>query len=162
RSPAASAATAPSSTAKNRTSRRNSAPTACPQNSGSNGPRTNLNARSDVFVEAYASDPTTSVIPGLSSHESSVAGEAEFFFSLRLRRREHQSSDCFENKFNLLVVFAVFAFQIIKFPGEFRVRRNDFPQTHKRTHDGDVDFDGSNAVQHAGKHRHALFRKGIR
>jgi hypothetical protein len=49
---------------------------------------------------------------------------------------------------------------VVNFAGQVTVGGEYLANPDKRTHDGDVYFGGSVAVQDTGKHRHTLFRKG--
>lgn len=61
----------------------------------------------------------------------------------------------------LIVTFEM-PLQFAQFAGQGLVGAQHPTQTHKGTHDGDVDLHGTFAPQHAGKHGHALFGESVR
>src|SRR5437867_6865478 len=69
----------------------------------------------------------------------------------------HQFSDRFEYNTKLIIIFL---FQFIKATSEVCVRGKHRSEAHKRSHDGNVHFDSSFAVENAGEHRHTLLGEG--
>ena len=57
---------------------------------------------------------------------------------------------CVKHDFELAVVFAI---EFIKSSGKLDVRRKHLPQSHKRTHDLDVDLRGPLTLQNVRQHQ---------
>lgn len=90
------------------------------------------------------------VVTLLRGFEADAAG-----FGFRLR---HEFTNGFEDNPKLAIVLFL---QLIKASGKPFVRGDHFSKLDKRSHNGNVDLNGSLASQYAGKHCHALLGEGI-
>ena len=67
-----------------------------------------------------------------------------------------QLFDRIENNIKLLVVVLEFGFDLIQLFLDAPVCRQDFPESDKGPHDGDIDLDGPWTIEDAGEHGNAL------
>src|SRR5882724_7245303 len=71
-------------------------------------------------------------------------------FGLGLRNgRSHELADGFEKRLNSRIVTFDFLFQLVKFAGEFLMKRKSFSETHKSAHYGHIDLNGLLAAKDA-------------
>ena len=61
----------------------------------------------------------------------------------------------------LLELGIVLSLKGIQFASEFGIGGQHLPQASERSHDFDIDLNGTAAAQHATEHGHAVFGKGI-
>ncbi len=66
---------------------------------------------------------------------------------VRRRRWDHQLPDGLEDRLEMVVVLAQFAFEFFELEGHILVRRHNFAEPHESTHDGDIDFDDTLAIK---------------
>src|SRR5438067_12618741 len=83
-------------------------------------------------------------------------------FTTRRFWPRHQLPNRFDDRCDVLVVYADALFQFGKSARKLAIGLRRLAQLHKRAHDGNVDLDRALAVQHARQHRYTLFCERVR
>ena len=119
------------------------------------------NLKLNLFIISYSTRADCQIFRCVCGASAIFGDGVKTDFAFWLRRRQHQFADGIEKRFDGLVVAFELAFQFGKLAGQGFIRGEQPAQTHKRTHDGDIDLHGSSAPQHAGQHRHALLGENV-